>query len=240
VANDRRYQEDEVAEIFEAAAAANESPRRELASTEGLTLSELQEIGREVGVSPERIAEAASALDLRRSAQPRRTDLGMPVSVERTVELSRAPTDREWELLVADLRRTFEAQGRDGSRGNLRQWTNGNLFALVEPTDAGYRLRIGSTKGNAVAINRAAAAGIMLGVVLLIVLFFTGELADDFDIPLLFGGLAATALGYNALRMPRWAAERERQMEFIVGRARALTEVAPDRVLGAGEGEREG
>ena len=116
---------------------------------EGLTLAELQAIGHEVGLPPERIFEAASALDRRREVPPSRTSLGVPISVGLTVDLPRAPTDREWDMLVAELRTTFRARGRVESTGGSRQWVNGNLHAYVEPTQSGYRLRMGTLKGNA-------------------------------------------------------------------------------------------
>ena len=54
--DERRYQEEEVAEIFEAASAPTMS-RTGAPSQEGLTLAELQAIGRDVGIAPERIFE---------------------------------------------------------------------------------------------------------------------------------------------------------------------------------------
>src|SRR5688500_5955661 len=110
--DERRYREDEVAAIFEAAASRG-SGAGAPTSGEGMTLAELQAIGSEVGMAPARIAEAAAALDLRRSTL-RVTDLGMPVSVRRAVDLPRPPTDREWGILVAEMRGTFNAKGRDG------------------------------------------------------------------------------------------------------------------------------
>ena len=97
--DERRYQDDEVAAIFEAAStpsAASDDAR----PANGLTLAELQAIGREVGIAPERIAQAAAALDRRQPPIPRRTDLGMPVSAAHVVEIPRPLTDREWSLVV--------------------------------------------------------------------------------------------------------------------------------------------
>src|SRR5688572_13988748 len=130
--NERRYQDDEVAAIFEAASAPAVS-RGDTASAQGMTLAELQAIGSEVGIPPERIAEAASSLERNRPPIPRRTELGMPMSAAHVMELPRALTDREWALVVADLRETFGARGNESSHGASRQWTNGNLHAFVEP-----------------------------------------------------------------------------------------------------------
>lgn len=117
---DRRYSDQETREIFETAAAAGDSDRRALTPREGLALAELQEIGREVGLSPGRVADAAASLDLHPREIPRETFMRMPISVGRSVDLRRAPTDREWELLVGELRETFNAQGKVGTSGSIR------------------------------------------------------------------------------------------------------------------------
>src|SRR5215207_4361860 len=225
--DERRYEEDEVAEIFEAAASPRASGGRTLSSAGGFSLAELQAIGGEVGIAPERIADAAAALDLRRSATPRRTHLGMPVSVGRTVDLPRAPTDREWEVLVAELRETFGAHGKDGSKGGLRSWSNGNLHAYVEPTDTGHRLRLGTVKSNGIAVGRAGIAALLMALLMLVFLLLSGERLDDAVMVMLFAAFGAAALGANALRLPRWADEREEQMERIAARAQSLLRADP-------------
>ncbi|GMR12854.1 MAG: hypothetical protein BMS9Abin29_1048 [Gemmatimonadota bacterium] len=231
--DERRYREEESKEIFEAAAAAGDSDRHAPTSAKGLTLAELQEIGLEVGLSPVRIAEAASALEVRRTALPHQTSFGMPISVGRTVALPRAPTDREWELLVAELRETFNAQGKVGTSGSARQWTNGKLHAYVEPTEAGYRLRLGTLKGNAPWTNMLGVAGMGVALVMLVVLLLTGNLtgnlADALVLPVIFGAGGVTTVVSNLLRLPRWARQRQDQMEYIATRAQALIGSEPDR-----------
>lgn len=236
MSEERRYQEDEVAEIFEAAVAPRRPGEPARSSPEGLTLAELQEIGREVGVAPERIAEAASALDRRPGALARRTYLGMPVAVGRTVDLPRAPTDREWALLVTELRETFGAQGTDRSRGDLRQWTNGNLHATVEPTETGERLRLGTRKGNAATLTWMGTAWLLTALVMLVAMLLSGDEAAKLVLPAMFGALGAGSLASNAVRLPRWAREREEQMEHIAARARALIGAAREPV-GTPEGD---
>jgi hypothetical protein len=234
--DERTYREDEVAEIFEKAATARQGPAAgALAPAQGLTLAELQAIGAEVGLAPERIAEAAASLELRRDAG-RRSDLGMPVSVRRSIDLPRAPTDREWEMLVAELRETFNARGRVGSRGDVREWTNGNLHAYVEPTPTGYRLRLGTTKGDAVGLNRMGAFGLVMALVWLVVLFLSGALSEAAFVPLMLAVMGGAALAVNALRLPGWAQEREAQMERVAARARSLLGAAPEPEDAAGGG----
>ena len=223
--DERRYAEDEVAEIFELATTPGGSGRG------GFSLAELQAIGREAGIAPERIAQAAVALEVRRSAVPRRTHLGMPVSVGRVVELPRAATDQEWELLVAELRETFGAHGKDRSHGGLRAWTNGNLHAYLEPTEGGHRLRLGTLKSNGVALGWMGIAAVVFGLLMFAFLFATGEAGDAMILGLV-SVMGAAALGANALRLPRWAEEREEQMERVATRAQTLIRAAPEPEAG--------
>lgn len=228
--DERRYADEEVAEIIEAAATARGPGGRALPRQDGLSLAELQAIGAEVGIAPEHIAHAAAALDVRGAAAPRRTTLGMPVSVGRTVELPRAPTDREWETLVAELRQTFGAHGKDRSSGGLRAWTNGNLRAYVEPTDEGHRLRLGTTKGDGEAAIRMGMGGLLGGLLLLALFMLRADSGEGAATAMLVMLMGVVLLAGNALRLPRWAAEREEQMEYIATRARTLIGPGPDPV----------
>ena len=219
---ERRYSEDEVREIF--GLAADDRARLPAADTgpgNGLTLAELREIGREVGLAPERIDAAASLVANRPSALKERTYLGLPISVGRSVPLPRPLTDTEWEILVGELRETFGARGRVRSQGGLREWVNGNLHAFQETTEDGYRLRLQTTKGTAVTANRIGASLLALAVVLMLVMTLTGS-ADLFA-PFFLGGLGLAAIGSNAVVLPAWASRREEQMDYIGARARALT-----------------
>ena len=221
MADERRYQDDEVAQIFEAASLPAVSRGSNAPSTEGLTLAELQAIGQEVGIAPERIAEAASSLAVTQPAIPRRTELGMPMSAAHVIDLPRALTDREWALVVADLRETFGARGKESSEGATRQWTNSNLHAYVEPTRTGYRLRLGTFKGDAMALNRMGAFAIVMGVIAGVAPMLSGHPAA---IPgmVTLGSVGVGTFVFNALRLPRWARLRDQQMKEIAERTRAL------------------
>ncbi len=190
---------------------------------EGLTLEELQSVGREVGLAPERVARAAEALDARAEIVPRGTLLGSPVGVGRVVPLPRAATDREWQFLVAELRETFGAKGKVVSHGGVREWSNGNLHAVLEETVAGPQLRLGTRKGNAIEVAIMGTVGLGMAVILTVALAVTGRV-DTLFLPVLFTSLGGGALAWNALRLPRWADERERQMDHVAARARALLE----------------
>lgn len=222
----RRYDEAEVAAIFERAARTPTGPR-EPSPPDGMTLAELQAIGREVGIPAESIARAARTVEGQAPAPPpARTFLGVPVGVAHTVQLDRRLSDEEWEHVVVDLRQTFDARGTVRSQGRLRQWTNGNLQALVEPTAAGDRIRLRTVKGDARAMLGVGAT--LLGTSLAALLAGVTQ-AAPLDATALTAmsaiGLAGVGtMAATALRLPRWARTRRRQMEEIAER---LTGAAP-------------
>ena len=211
---DRRYGDDEVAAIFKQASETSLPSPPGAGRTEGLTLAELKEIGREVGISPEAVALAARSID---SGLPARSTkfLGLPLSVERTVELERSMTDAEWERLVVQLREVFNARGTMSSTGSFRQWTNGNLQALLEPVDGGHRLRLRTLNGSArasiatgVVMAGAAAAVAIAGAA-------GGHLGASMPGVAMFAAMGAAMLANGALRLPGWARLRGKQMDTI-------------------------
>jgi hypothetical protein len=226
---DRRYSDDEVARIIERATEAQESERSSLPSPKGMTLAELQEIGREVGISADQIARAAAAVDRGVDQSPSARFLGARIGVGRTVYLDRRLTDSEWHRLVVDLRETFDAKGTVREEGAFRQWTNGNLQALLEPTDSGERLRLRTVKGDARASMGIGATMLAMVPVMLVVSAITGGLGQPgaLEVPFLLTALGGFFYGSGRLRLPRWAATRELQMEGIAARLAASIETAP-------------
>lgn len=227
--DERRYSDDEVEAIFRSAAmdaAALSSPARE-----GLTLAEVQEIGREVGMSPEQIAAAAGRLEEVPAIATRQAVLGVPISVGRTADLPRAPKDREWSVLVAELREIFGAHGRESSSAGTRSWHNGNLRIVIEPTETGMRLRMRTRKGSAGSSLGMGGVFFILGIFFLLT---SAEQAGEIAMPLLFILVGVGSVAVNALLLPGWAAEREEQMEHIARRttarlARPPVEESPER-----------
>ena len=221
---DRRYNDKEIAAIFRAATEGPLSPQRQVPPEEGLTLADLQAIGREVGISPAAVAQAAQALDIRRETAAR-TFFGLPIGVARTVNLNRRLTDPEWERLVVQLREVFNARGATRSDGSLRQWTNGNLQVLLEPTAAGHRLRFRTLHGAARASIGAGLAALGVTATVVVATAISGHLGDAIPgiVLLLATGMAMIVNG--ALRLPRWARLRGRQMDALAAQiARAPTE----------------
>lgn len=214
--SERHYSDDEVAAIFERASETEQTGLTVPGQSKGMTLAALQDIGREVGISPESIALAAQSLD--QAGHPaQRTFMGLPIGVGRTVEFDRRLSDADWESLVADLRTTFEARGAVRYDGPFRQWTNGNLQALVEPTATGHRIRLQSMKSDARALIIGGAVVTGAAVATLLAAALTGSLEAEAGV----GFIAILGLGMvaaGALRVQGWARRRKAQFEEIVAR----------------------
>jgi hypothetical protein len=224
---ERRYSEEEVAHIIQHAAENQQTSPRQLAPAEGLSLAEVQDIGRQVGISPELVQAAAKTLDAPPQQGSRRW-LGLPIGVSRTIELDRRLSESDWERLVVDLRETFDARGNERSAGNFRQWTNGNLQALVEPTGAGDRVRLRTIKGNMRNVIRGGMALLGGSGVLALIYSLTGNVQTD-NLETL-GILALTGLAMLTVPvfvLPSWARERRNQMEAIAARLQQRSEGSP-------------
>ncbi|MGH7461098.1 MAG: hypothetical protein ACREMA_08725 [Longimicrobiales bacterium] len=226
---ERRYREDEVREIFGLATRGTSAEARSLSKADGLTLAEIQGIGREVGLEPGAVARAAATFDARALKARRRKSFGMPIEVGRIVPLSRPLTDSEWEQLVTELRSTFRARGTVRTEGNLREWFNGNLHACIEPAEGGYRLRLGTLKGDARGWNAAAGTGIVTSAIMAGALAVSGGLPEGVFVPVIFGLAGIGAFVSNMVRLPRWASQREQQMEHIANRIPAIVKEKPDQ-----------
>ncbi len=212
---DRRFSDDEMQHIFAKAAELSTRALPERTPDEGYTLDALVEIGRQVGLDASVITTAARSLDVISAPPPRM--LGVPVGVGRAVQLDRTLSAEEWQRLVVQLRERFGAIGVVSERAGLRQWSNGNLRVLVEPTERGDRIRMQTRNaaaqsylalGTGLAVT--AATGALIGAV-------TGSIAEPGVLgPFVgLGVMAVASLGAAALRLRGWAGQRARQMQAI-------------------------
>lgn len=235
--NDRRYNEHEISLILEQAGAAHERAQDtstaalSVGARDGLTLAQLQEIGREVGIDPVFVESAANAVASGLLVPTKqRTWLGLPIGIARTIDFGRNVSDDEWDRIVVTLRETFEARGKLQRDGTFRQWTNGNLQALLEPTATGHRLRLSTRKGNVTArVVLGGTAIIAASIMWLGALSRGGDVAmGALLVPAIFGALGIGSLLSIGLQLPRWARTRASQMETIAAQAINANRVLPE------------
>lgn len=224
--NEHRYNQQEIAAIFERAAQTQAERQEKTRPGEGLTLAELQQAGQEVGLSPEAVAAAAQSVLLeQRASTAAGTYGGVPHRVARTVDLPGTSfSEADWELLVVDLRETFQAKGETQRDGSFRQWTNGNLQVLIEPTDTGSQLRMQTT--SAKVIENVMVSWMVGGTAAFLATLFA---INANDVSWVFGMMLVLSFGLGlALWMRahrkgvRWSAERAEQMARLADRAVAL------------------
>jgi hypothetical protein len=219
MAIERRYQDDEIRRIFDLAVSDDDAARPVVSVETGLTLSELQEVGLEVGIEPERIAGAAHRLasmpNVRDSQQ---RSFGMPVAACRSLVIPTTESD-VWAIAVEEARQAMGVTGSMGSREGVREWTGGGIRLGMEPTLGGHQIHIMADNAVAQALNRVGITGLAVGLFLLVTLIATGISPVQLELatlaPLLSG---ATILGANGLRLPKWIQEIERQLDYIADR----------------------
>ncbi len=207
---ERRYRDDEVTAIFRYATEEQKVREPNAPAGEGLTLADVQQIGRDVGIEPQLIARAAAALDQREGTTVR-TFLRLPIRVGRTVELGRLVSDGEWQRLVVDLDEIFNAQGVVRYDGGVRSWRNGNLRVTIEPAGSNSRLRLGTY--NAMS-HRMMRMGLTLGAIAAVGAVISAVGHAQFELGSL-GIMAAIFFGMGAVRLPWWGRRRLAQMNDI-------------------------
>ncbi len=222
---ERRFSDDEVARIFAKATEVQREQSTALSRSEGMSLEELQAIGREAGISAELVARAAREVD--QPLPPKLPAvLGLPIGVAQDVMLDRKLSDDEWEHLVVRLRETFKARGKVEAHGSFRQWTNGNLQVLLEPSRDGQRVRFRTLKGETRGMLAAGLSMLAASSIVAIVGATTGSmgLAEIIasSLPVGLGGLGMSLAG--VARLPSWRRERTEQFERLAGDLLDLTE----------------
>ena len=205
-----RFSEDDARRIF-AEAARTTAPD---APDAGLSLAELQEIGRAAGLDPAAVAAAAAGL---RDAAP---DVPMwgktPLVTRRSRVVPGTLTDEAWAEAVAGLRRTFKVQGVAETLGQQRTWTHAigesvqvlMVRVTAETFEGGTRLTAESddrgdkTAARAIA-GGTAAFGLFVAVAGLLATETTGVGL----------GAALMALALAVFVSARWSAARRARTE---------------------------
>lgn len=157
--NARRFGDDEVQRILEAAADLQErSSARGAGSARGLTIQELRQVAAEAGIDPHFIDIAATDID----APMERSDgrwLGGPDSWHFRTTVPGEVEDEERERIVLALRSLMGAKGEIEEVFGRMEWTHNDGMG---PIIIGISSRDGATEIDMTA-NRAGEAGLYHG-----------------------------------------------------------------------------
>ncbi len=223
--DERRYDDEEVSRLLARAAQRAEQAEQEREQQgepkaivpAGLTLAQVQEIASSVGIPADAVQHAAASV-ARGDLVPTtvRMAFGIPYGVARQIEVPRMLTDVEWDRVVIRLRETFVAEGRSTREGSIRQWRNGNLRVMLEPTATGSRIRMSTVRGDANIRTQLGLGALALsGTTAAIFSFTPGLTARNWGGVVMIGVMGAAMLVRNVLALPRWAKTRAQQMEAL-------------------------
>lgn len=213
----RRFSEEEAERVF---ARAAERQHAHAAPPDGLTLAELQQIGREAGLDPAHVSAAVAETDALGAVAPSATYLGVPLEPRASRLLVGEVYDETWEQMVNRLRRTFRSKGAPVELGRVREWSSGlqsNLHVSLEPAEGGTLLTLETSKAETARglASLPASAGVF--VVLLSLLFGFG----DFDltvwiVPLLLVLGTAVAVVAGRQSLAAWSEKRQAQFDALL------------------------
>jgi hypothetical protein len=143
--NERLYTDREVSAILKRSGEL-QADRGE-PGTQGLSIEELQQIAREVGIDPDLVTQAAAELEGEGGVRQGRRWVGIPVDlvVERVV---RGEIDEvQWPEIAAEIGDTFGLVGSSAQVGTMLQWTHtGRRFSQLQvtltPRDGQTKIRV--------------------------------------------------------------------------------------------------
>ncbi len=224
MSSERRFSQKEIAAIFNRASKAQEKVTAEANQEEGLTLADLHLIALETGISPELITQAVEAVDQTPEEPTPKKFLGLQLSVSKTVNLDNPLTEDDWDKLVVEFRNSFRAQGKVTREGSLREWANGNLRILAEPTSKGHRLHMRSLKSNAQGAVFGSLSFVLAALAIFASAFFTGALDGGvLATSVMFGIFGVIAASFTTLQLSQWRFDRLEQFDSIATKALQLT-----------------
>ena len=222
-----RFSEDDARRIF---ARAAERQHADDQKPTGLSLAELQEIGRAAGLDPEHVVAAVAEVQGGEGlgAAPPATFLGVNVEPSATRVIPGPLTDEMWGRMVSRVRSVFNTVGVTSDVGATREWqgtnTQGglsNLRMTASPTEGGTLVSLRTSRAGQVSQYRA-----LFGVFAAMVVFFlvlglaTGDVGDP-GFWAFVSMFAAATVGIplaGRFGSRRWAETRQSQFDALLDR----------------------
>jgi len=151
---DRKYTEQEVAEILEKAVEGDAV--KALAHSDGMSLTELKSIGAEVGIDPGRIENAAHSL-VRAPESKANPLLGAPTAIDYEVRVPGEIPEHLTPEVIALVRRATGKPGKLSEIHGTVEWRAdgdmGSRWVTVSPHDGHTTIRASARLGQGAAIS---------------------------------------------------------------------------------------
>jgi hypothetical protein len=224
----RRYSEREIGDILKRAT-ERQAERDEMTASvpAGLTLEEIEQIAREVGVDADLVRSVAADMSAGSLPEEKWRILGGPLKTEHLYKVDGSATDKDLDALVAEIREHLGIQGRFEKLNGSLTWNGAdttNLEISVVP------------EGTQTRIQGKQHFGSMAMVFFFLPLFFTlvigsGYLAEEVGMPallefaLLMGALLI-AFGGGRIGFKRWTRHQRDKMATLVQHLGELLEMS--------------
>lgn len=215
---DRSYDEREVALILKRAVEMQEGHGE---GQQRLTLGDVQQIAREVGIDPLHVTRAAETLE-QRPLKGGRSLLGAPTTLQTSLAFDRELTDTEVGEMLDLLRSTVGLQGTTSQGLDTVEWAGrdsiGGYSLSVSRRSGSTRLRLSTQRSEqavvvviASGVAGMVAAGVVAGLV---------DPSTAGGLWAVFGGSGVAALGSARFLWQRIARGWEARLRDLAGRLR--------------------
>lgn len=228
---ERRYSDEEMALILRQASRAPDSGTA-LAREGGITLPELKEIAREVGIDPGQVELAAARLESLRPGKPVPL-LGTPVAPQFEREVPVEVREEHLGDLVTTIRRVMERRGITNAELGTFEWrardANGGRYVSIRPGEGSTSIRVFGNFRDAV-LTHFLGGGIFSG---LLTLGALGQLGVMDTLGLAAAPIVAGVAWLTGRTLWRWRYKREAAplaelAEELDAQVRALAEPDED------------
>lgn len=224
-----RFNRDEISSILKRAAELEHKDNVD-EEGEGLTLRELQQVSREVGIDPKYVQRALD--ELQNSAQQRRSNIfGGPFSYNISESAEQIADEEVWEEIVSEIRRIHGGIGKTSKLGNTFEWEQrkrevGYIQIFLSPKKDHTKISINANYGYYASMIYAFTGG--FGLLFLIMLF------DEWNLPFITQIIAAVSgtmglLGIARLYLSTWMDKKRKTYGKLINRFQ--------EILGAGQGK---
>lgn len=217
-----RFNRDEISNILKRAAEL-EYKDNDGEEGDGLTLEELQQVSREVGIDPKYISLAMDELQTEKvSAVPGL--FGGPFTYRTNATADRPIEDDEWEDIVTEIRNIHGGIGRTGKLGKTFEWEQrkrevGYIQISISPKEDHSRIHINA--------NYRYYAMIVYMLTGIFGLMFTGILFDEVALPYITRLIVAPAFALSLFAGARfylsgWMKRKRTTYQKLISRFREL------------------
>lgn len=218
----RIYSDTEISRIIKRAAELQQETGRRDAGGRGISIAELEQMALELGLDPAHIRQAVAELGSGDDSHSKFSLLGRTLIEARRLAKGEM-SEREWEKMVQEVRRTFGFTGETGKLGQALEWKTSDRELVryqvtASPRDEGTDIQIVSRRDSAAFLIYFISVVFGLSSALAVA-------APSFSNPvelLAAGGILAGALTTARLLLAGWTRTQKRMINRLIARLESI------------------